>query len=162
MSKINVIDDILAPADTIKVHYEGKNPFKVFDMPRGLLRDVMKISAKDILETDARWDILADPRAFYGMWMGKRTEDQWTKTNIRIIIQGEQDMKTRFGWLDIRFKGTVETKYEFTNFIQRGFWWTYNRTFYYSQRRRYLEYAKDNIYDIRRKMQEALGIRQED
>ncbi|MBI2173418.1 MAG: hypothetical protein HYT73_04420 [Candidatus Aenigmarchaeota archaeon] len=158
MATINIVDDILAPADTIKLHYEGKNTFRVFDMVRGLLRDVMKISSKDILETDARWDVFADPRAFYGMWMGKRKEDQWTMTYIRIIMQGEMDMKTRLGWLDVRLKGTVETKYQWTNFIQRGFWWTYNRTFYYKQRRMYLEFAKDNVYTIRRKMQQALGI----
>ncbi|MBI2579843.1 MAG: hypothetical protein HYW27_03000 [Candidatus Aenigmarchaeota archaeon] len=158
MPKIKIYDDIQAPADTTKFHFEGRNPFRVFDMVRGLLRDVMKISSKDILETDVRWDVFADPRAFYGMWMGKRKEDRWTMTNIRIILQGEISMKTRAGWLDARFKGTVDTEYEYHNFIQKGFWWQYNRFFYYGQRRKYIDYANDNIRDIRRKMMEALGI----
>jgi hypothetical protein len=158
MAKIRFIDDILAPIDTMKMHYEGKNPFRIFDMVRGLLRDIMKISSKDILETDVRWDIFADPRDFYGMWMGKRNEDRWTQTQIRIIIQGQMEMKTRMGWADIRFKGTVNTEYEYTNFIQRAFWWSYNRFFYYNQRRMYLDYAKDNIFDIKKQMQIALGI----
>ncbi|MDI6720810.1 MAG: hypothetical protein QMD85_00365 [Candidatus Aenigmarchaeota archaeon] len=162
MPKISIVDDIQLPLDTTVMRFEGKNPFKAFDMPRGLLRDVMKIPGKDILETDVRWDIFSDPRDFYGVWMGKRREDLWSRTEIRILIQGAMDMKTRVGWLDIRFKGVVATEYEYTNFIQRGFWWTYNRTFYYKQRRQYLEYGKDNIFEIKRRFQEALGIAPEE
>lgn len=158
MAKISIIDDIQSPTDTTRFNFEGRNPFRVFDMSRSLLKDVMKISSKDILETDVRWDVFADPRAFYGVWMGKRAEDRWTKTYIRILLQGEISMKTRTGWLDARFKGTVNTDYEYTNFIQKGFWWHYNRFFYYGQRRKYIDYANDNIRDIKRKMQEALGI----
>ena len=81
-----------------------------------------------------------------------------TKTYIRVIIQGLQD-KERMGWIKIELKGFVRTSYNFSNFIQRAFWWFYNRMFYYRQRRNYIELAKDNLHLARDELMKALGIR---
>ena len=156
--KMEMIDDILAPRDTMLVKFQGKNPFVPVQMATGLLREILKISAKDILETEVKWDNSSEMRNFYGKWMGKRHEDQWTDTWIRIVIQGEQHAKERTGWCNIEIKGTIRTKYNMGNFLQRMFWWFYNHTFYYKQRRMYAEQGKDMIYEIRDKYMSALGI----
>lgn len=155
---VQLIDDILAPRDTILVKFQGKNPFLPVNMSPGLLRNVMKISSKDIMETDIRWDATGENRSFYGKWMGKRGEDRWTVTWIRIVLQGEQHAKEKTGWVNIEIKGTIRTNFDYTNFVQRVFWWLYNRAFYYKQRRMYAEMAKDNIFEIRDAFQKALGI----
>ncbi len=161
MGEIKIVDDILAPAEILRVNYEGKNPFTVVAMTPQLLRDVMKITGVDLREKDSRWDITGDPRPFYSYWIGKRDEDRWTTTRIRVITQGVQSSKEKTGWCRTILKGTVETKYEYTNFIQKSFWWFFNYVFYYRQRRQYLDYAKDNINTMKTRIESALGILRE-
>ena len=146
MPELNIIDDIIAPSDRMKVKFSGANTASILGIVPGMIKDIMKIPGKDLLETDIRWDVTDG--SFYGVWTGKRAEDRWTTTYIRVIVQGVQD-KEGFGNFSIEIKGTVETKYEFSNFIQRGFWWFYNYGFYYKQRRGYLENGKDDIYGMR-------------
>lgn len=162
MPEIQIIDDILAPSDILRVNYRGLYPFKVFTMIPAILRDVMKITGVDIREFDVRWDISSDPRDFYGYWIGMRSEDRWTRTFIRVVVQGAQASKDKSGWVSIILKGTVNTRYEYSNFLQRSFWWFFNYAFYYSQRRNYIEYAKDNIYKMRDVVSTALGIQREE
>jgi hypothetical protein len=156
---LNIIDDILAPSDRLKLKYRGSDPLAMLEMAPGMIKDIMKIPGKDLLETDIRWD--ATDGGFYGVWMGKRQEDRWTMTYIRVIVQGAQD-KEGNGNFTIEIKGTVETSYDFDNFIQRGFWWFYNYGFYYRQRRNYLEQAKDDIFDMRSFIERKFKISHED
>ena len=121
----------------------------------------MKISSKDLFEHDVRWDVSSDPRDFYGKWMGKRKDDRWTTSFIRVLVQGKQDSKTKEGNVDIQIKGTIKTKYQYSHFIQKWFWWTFNRSFYYKQRRMVLDANKDDMLLIKRKFQIALGIEPE-
>jgi len=158
MSSINITDEIQAPKGATVVKFSGKNPFVVVTMIPKLLRYVMKLSGKDIHERDIRWDTTSDPREYYGYWTGQRTEDTWTKSKVTVIAQGTQDIKTGEGSIRIELKGTVSTTYDYANFLQRSFWWFFNRTFYFKQRRRYIDYATDNILTIRSKIMDELGI----
>jgi len=162
VEELKIIDDILAPTDTLKVRFEGKNPFLVAAIVPKVIRDVMKIPGKDLFENDIKWDVTTDPRGFYGMWMGQRKEDKWTTSIIRVIAQGEQHSKEKTGWVLIELKGVIETSYTFSNFLQRSFWWFYNYAFYYKQRRAYIDFAADNIYKIREELMSALGIWKEE
>jgi hypothetical protein len=158
MPEITISEDILAPSDTIKIKYTGKNPFSVVPPMLRTMKYVMKLSGKDMRETDLRWDITADPREFYGVWMGVKGNDLWTKTFVRVIAQGAQSSTDKTGWVEIHIKGYIETKYEYSTFIQKSFWWFYNYMFYYKQRRMYLERAKDDMFMIRDRLTTQLGI----
>lgn len=162
MPKITIIDDLIAPADRLKVNYKGPNPFGIVNLVPDMIKSIMKIPGKDLLETDIRWDVTSEPHGFYGVWMGKRAEDRWSKTFIRVIVQGEHHTKENNGNFWIEIKGTLETSYEFSNFIQRGFWWFYNHSFYYKQRRNYLENGKDDIFDMKDFVTDKFKISQED
>ncbi len=157
MPKIEIIDDILAPSEMIRIKFKGKNPFAVCTLFPGLFKDVMRISGVDLRENDIRWDITADPREFYGMWQGKRKEDRWTTSFIRVVAQGAQSSKDKTGWLDLQLKGYVRTKYEYSNFLQKSFWWFFNYMFYYKQRRNYIDFSKDNIYRLKEIIERTLG-----
>ena len=127
-----------------------------------ILKEVMKVTGVDLYEVDVRWDITEDPRPFFGVWYGKRDDDRWSTTRIRIRAQGAQSSKDKTGWIKIELKGWLETAYEYTNFIQKSFWWFFNYMFYYRQRRKYIEFSKDNIYTVRERITEALGIPREE
>ncbi|MBI4019354.1 MAG: hypothetical protein HY364_03805 [Candidatus Aenigmarchaeota archaeon] len=157
---VQVEDDILQPSDSMKIDFKGKHPFAACEKFPEYLRDIMKVSRKDIVETDLRWDITSDPRTFYGWWAGSRKEDRWTRTTIRIIAQGEQGTNFK-GSIKIIIKGTITTTYEYSNFIQKSFWWFFNHMFYYNNRRRYFEFAKDNIMEIREALLKQFEIYRE-
>jgi hypothetical protein len=162
MSMLEVEDDILQPLDQLKINFKGRNPFSVCNVFKDYLRDIMKVSTKDVVETDLRWDITGDPATFYGMWAGRRKEDRWSRTLIRILAQGSQSRKDFTGDIKIIIKGTVKTSYEYSNFLQKSFWWFFNLMFYYGQRRRYLELARDNTYEIKEKILKELQIYREE
>lgn len=161
MPEITIIDDLLAPQDYITINYKGRNPFIVCTMFLNIMRDILKVSSIDLYENDVRWDITDDPRTFYGVWFGKRSEDRWTTTRIKIRAQGSQSSNDKMGHISIMIKGWLETKYEYANFIQKSFWWFYNYMFYYKQRRKMIDFSKDNIFAIREKVTEILGISRE-
>lgn len=160
--ELTVEDDIAQPSDTLKIKFKGKNPFSVCEKFMDTLRDVMKVSSKDIVETDIRWDITGEPRTFYGMWAGRRKDDRWTTTTLRLIAQGSQSSKDMTGDISINVKGTIRTRYEYTNFIQKSFWWFFNFMFYYAARRRYFDFARDNLYEVREKILRQLQIFREE
>jgi hypothetical protein len=156
--EINIIDDLMAPSDTAKILFRGMNPSNVLGMIPDLLKNTMKISSKDILETDMRWDVTNEVITFYGVWMGKRTEDRWSKTLIRVLVQGDQHSKEKTGMFNMQIKGTLETKYNYANFFQHWFWFFYNRQFYHDQRRKYIDEGKTDILDMKEEIQSRFGI----
>jgi len=157
MPTLSISDDIFAPADTILLKFSGKNPFSVVPPMLKTLRYVMKLAGKDVRETDIRWDVTCDPKEFYGVWMGIKKNDRWTKTYYRILAQGVQSSTDKTGNITIRLKGYIKTNYEYSTFIQRSFWWFYNYMFYYRQRRMYLERAKDDVLMLKERLQRQLG-----
>ncbi len=162
MARIRIIDDIMAPSESIRINFKGEYPFKVVPMIPTLLRDVMKITGVDIYERDVRWDFSVEPKPFYGYWIGRRREDRWSLAFVIVIVQGEQSSKDKTGWVNILIKGTLQTNYEYTNFIQKSFWWFYNLMFYFKQRRNYIDYAKDDVYKMRDILTRTLGVPREE
>ena len=155
--EILIQDEVLAPEGAPKINFEGKNPFVVVTMIPTLLRNVMKITGKDIHELEIRWDATDDPREFYGRWQGTRSEDRWSKTRLRVIVQGAMSLKDRTGWVTIEIKGFLDTSINFNTFLQKGMWWIFFRSFYWKQRRMYLELAKDNLYTMKEAFIRELG-----
>ncbi len=159
MEKLRIIDDLMAPSDRAKVTFRGTNPSAVMGMIPDMIKNLMKIPGKDLLETDIRWDVTDG--SFYGVWMGKRTEAQWSTTFIRVIVQGVQNKDGTGQWV-AEIKGTLNTRYQFSNFIQRSFWWFYNYGFYYKHRRALLENGKDDITEMKEFLLDKFKIAQEE
>jgi len=161
MPEVTWIDDIHAPAEW-RLRIAGKRPYQIAEMLPDILRRVLKVQTKDIFEHDVRYDVSVDPRTFYGFWEGRRQEDKWTRTSIRVTIQGEQSAAEGTGFLDIRLRGVLVTTYPYSNFIQRTFWWFYNRFYYYKQRRQYLFRDKDEIFQIKEMIQRTFAVSPEE
>jgi len=151
-------DDILHPRNKITLSFKGKNPYLPCQIIVDLARDILKISAKDVFIKDLRWDATSDPRSFYGVWYFRHEEDRWTDTMLKVTMQGEQSATDKTGWIKIDLEGKVSTKFEYSNFLQKALWFLFNRSFYYRQRRAYLEQGKEFIYKLREEILSALNI----
>jgi len=155
--KITFTEDVLAPATDIIIEYSGKEPFWIMTAATRLMRDVMKITTVQLREDDVRWDTTGDTKEFYGVFRAFRNEDGWTKTLLRMIVHGEIG-KDRIGWVKIKLKGVLRTSFEYPSPIHKWLWEFWNYSFYYKQRRAYIDFVKDDIMTIREKILEAYGI----
>ncbi len=155
---LSFVDDLMAPSNVAKIKTKCKNPAAIMNVAGKLIRDIMKITGKDIFELDVKWDATGENRTFYGIWTGKRKEDAWTVTNIRIIAQGEQTTTDLMGSVEVKIDGTLKTSYNYNNFIDKTFWFIFSRMFYDKQRQAYLEFGKDNQMKIKEKVMKMYGI----
>lgn len=154
---LTFVDDLMAPTNTIKIKAKCKNPASIIGAAGKLLRDVMKITGKDVFELNVKWDATGENRTFYGIWSGKRKEDTWTTTVIRIIAQGEQTTTDLIGSVEVKIDGAITTKYNYTNFIDKSFWYLFSRIFYDKQRQAYLAFGKDNQLRMKEKIMKMYG-----
>ena len=159
MGKLEIVDDIFAPHETIVLNFEGENPFAVYGIIRDLAEKIFQIEAKDIYEKIFKYDITGDPRWFYNVTSWRKDFDKWTGMIVRILLQGEQHTQTKWGNVSIQITAWLVTSYQYSNFIQRAFWSLYNRTFYYKTRRRYFNLARGMVLSFKDQLAEALGIR---
>ncbi|MBI2583720.1 MAG: hypothetical protein HYW25_03575 [Candidatus Aenigmarchaeota archaeon] len=160
MPKIEMREDLFAPGREISIQFNGKNPLWIVGNAMRLLRDTLKVSAVNLREDKIKWDVLGDPASFYGEWRGLRTEDQWTRTLLKIRCQGKHG-KDGYGSVTVWLRGFILTTYEHNNPISLLLWKIYNYSFYHKQRRAYLEGSKGDLLSIRTQIQEAYGILQE-
>jgi len=155
--KLTFTEDVLAPASEVVIDYTGKDPFWIMTTGTRLMRDVMKITTVQLREDIVRWDVTGENKEFYGVFRAFRTEDQWTKLTLRMIVQGEIG-KDRVGKVRIKIKGILNTNYKYPSPIHKWLWEAWNYGFYYKQRRAYMDLAKDDIMTIKEKILSAYGI----
>lgn len=158
MGKLLIIDDILAPEETIVISYKGDNPIKICDKIKGWLRRIFMVETKDLYERIFKISKLGEVRDFYNMWHVEKGKDSWSKIFCKVIIDGKQDWKTKKGSVKIEITAWLQTKYEYNNFLQRAFWLIYNRLFYYKQRRVYIQEGRMLVEALKNEIYKALGI----
>ena len=157
-NKISFHEDVLAPSAVLIIEFSGKNPVWILGKAVKLLRDTMKVSTVNTREDDIKWDITnPEKKSFYGFWRCNRGEDNWSKTWLKIVAQGDVN-REGYGSVKIKLEGWIDTKVEFGSPISRWLWMLWNYTFYWKQRRAYVDFAKDEIYQMKAKIQEAYGI----
>jgi len=158
--KIEFREDILAPASVLRVEYAGKEPFWICTSAVRLMRDALKITSKDMREDDVRWDVTGEMREFYGIWRGKRREDRWSATWVKVTAHGFIN-KDRIGNVKIKLEGWLQTKFGYSTPVSRWLWMLFNYFFYWRQRRSYIDYSKDDIMLIREQIMRNYGILKE-
>lgn len=156
--KILIRDDLLAPASKYVLKFKGYHPFAAVDMLPDLVKGILHISSKDFWERECRWDITEDPREFFIILTSRRQEDRWSSFNLKFTIRGHQSDKDLMGDIELEVEGTLDTTYVYSNFIQRMLWWLYDYTFYYRQRRMYIDRGKDFCQMIKDAVQRRWGI----
>lgn len=157
MHTISIVDDVLAPLRKVVLNYEGEDPyFPLRDKIKPLIRKHLEVGPTWAWEMKHKWD--QRDGSFYDVWRGEKSEDKWSTVVVFIKLRGEEN-KERYGKLKIEIVGVLNTKYEYSNALQKMLWLLYNRYFYYKQRRFYIEQAKHKyIYAIRDDLAEMLRI----
>ncbi|MEM7813313.1 MAG: hypothetical protein QW548_00235 [Candidatus Aenigmatarchaeota archaeon] len=158
--EVSFREDILAPANVIKIEYAGKDPFWICANALRLMREVLKLSSKDLREDDVRWDVTSENREFYGVWRAKRTEDSYSSTWVKITAHGFIN-RERVGSVKIKIEGWLSTDFEWSNPLARWAWIMFNYLFYWRQRRTYIDKSKDDIMTIRENILRAYKILKE-
>ena len=161
MGEISYTEDILSPREEIFITYTGKNPFLICTIIMPILRDTLKVTASNLREDKIRWVDIGDVRGFFGVWRGYRGEDKWTETMIKVWADGNQD-KEKFGTVKIKIKGFLKTEFKYSTPLSRGLWIMFNYTFYWRQRRAYLDFSRDNIFKMKEEILSAYNILKEE
>jgi len=158
LPSIKIVDDLFFPEDRIVLNFRGYNPLAVCNIIKPLLIKILKVEAKDTIEKVFRWDRSSDPRSFYNFWTVDKEQDRWSSVFLKVVIQGHQHSKTKEGNVRIELYGWLETKYEYSNFLQRMVWLTYNRIFYYKKRRDYMDKGRGYVFRLKNELIETLKM----
>lgn len=157
-------DDCLAPERSLKIEYNGPNPFKIYSGLKTRLRKVFEIGSVNIWERDFRWDTTSDPHGFYIRVYVNKGFDQHTKALIEITMQGKQPSDERKnGKITIYLGGRLITEYKLKTIFQRsplykGLRWLYHKIFYNKIRRSYLIICRERIERLWKELREELGM----
>ncbi len=160
-------DDCLAPHPRLKVDYVGKNPFKVYQVARNLLRKTLEVETIDLWERDFRWDISSDPRMFFCRIYVDKGIDARSRAFIEVTIQGTQPSDpNKEGRVTIYIGGRLRTVWEMNTAFQRSpiykaFLWLYHKIFYEKVRRGYLRLCARWIEELKKGFMDVLNISQE-
>lgn len=160
MTKIEFREDLLAPDRELRIEYVGKNAVWILGSALKLLQNTLKVSAVNLREDRIDWDVSGDPPSFRGEWRGKRIEDQWTTTWIRIRAQGNHGKES--GKVKIWIRGWIFIKYEYNNPFEKMLWFIFKRNFYHKQLRAYLENSKGDLLSIKDQIKKAYEISREE
>jgi len=155
---IKIEDDLLAPSSKYVIKFKGHKPFDSVHMLPGLVKGILHVSSKDFWEEDIRWDIAVEPREFFAILRARKPMDKWSLINLKFTIRGHQNSKDGSGDIEIEVEGTLNSEYMYSNFVQRGLWWSFNRMFYYKQRRMYIDEGNDFCKQIKEAIQRKLDI----
>ena len=161
MPEIIITEDLLSPEDKITTNFTGQNPLRICQNMKLLFEKVMQVEGKDTFERVFKWDMLEEPRSFFNLWTALREEDLWTKIIGKAVLQGKQNSKTKAGTIKIEISGYLETKFEYSNFLQKAFWLAYNYMFYWKRRRQYMERGREYLFTMMNEITRELKIPKE-
>lgn len=151
-------DLILAHQDTHVITYKGKNPvLPIWNNCETIVRKTLEINSSKFFLIYFNWD--NNDGAFKAEWRAHMEGDRWTKPWFVIRVWGWQNLTPdKDGWIKIKTWGELETKYYYSNSIQKSLWWTYSYMFYDKQRRKMLEEARERYFRLQEEFRKLYGI----
>jgi len=174
---LRIEDDCLDPAPKFKIDYTGPNPFRVAREVRALMIKIFEIEPKDVWERDFRWDISADPHAFFVRTYADKGLDARSSIFAEVVIQGVQPADPKKdGKVTILIGGKLRTLYKLDSAFKRspiysgitrlggfaevgGLLWLYHRIFYEDVRRNYIKFQCHRRLELMwRELREILGM----
>lgn len=149
-------DDAMAPKDVISLIYQGPNPYQVVGTADKYLRQVMEIKGPKVHEWRHDWNMVSG--SFLYIIEGIRTMDRWTRSHVKLIITGKQDPKTKQGKATVLVHSKLVTRFVYYNPIQKALYLAMSYSFYFRQRKKYMEqtvYFSEKLRDL---YKEQLGM----
>ncbi|MCK4550924.1 MAG: hypothetical protein KAT91_03140 [Candidatus Aenigmarchaeota archaeon] len=155
--KIEYKDELLSGQDVIVIKFKGNDPFgKICKSIEGIVRQTLEIDAPKFFEKYIGWDLTDG--TFKGRWEARKPGDRWTKMYISVWCWGEQSLKDKNGWMNLKINATIDTKLWYHHSIQKSLWWTYAYAFYNRHRRKMWEEYRDYLFEVEERIREELGI----
>lgn len=156
MADLKIKTDILAPESVKVINFSGYNTPRFLKIVPSLMKEVFRLSGSKFFEDKIKWDTSTESTSFYGEWRGKDDKDGRTSVWVKIKLQGSQHEKEKKGNIAISISGQMVTKFGYSNFLDKGLYWTYSKLFYSDLRRRYFNEAKKNLEQIEMELKKEL------
>jgi hypothetical protein len=147
-------DDCLAPTASLKIDFEGPNPFLLYQKAKGIIQKNFNITSSDYWERDFRWDTTSDPRDFFVRIMAKKGLDRRSKILAEFVMQGKQPGDpSKNGKITVIISARLITEHQMKTPIQRSpfykfLLWLYHRLFYNRVRRGYINLCQDMLMRV--------------
>lgn len=157
MTEVLFEDNLAYPLEKEKLKFEGKEPFRIYEEAKDILKNSLEITGVPIIEKEIRWDATDVNKSFYALWTARRRIDAWTEIDVTLKAVGKQNSNTRKGNVDISIKPFLKTKVEI-GFLARVFWWIYYYIFYKKKRMDDFYMGKRLINKLKRGIADLYGI----
>ena len=160
MPELQLKTDILAPRHTKTLKFAGYHPSRFLKIAPILIKDIFRITEPNTFEDKIKWDKSGDPIEFYGEWRGKDGKDKRTTFWVKIKADGIQREKDKMGEITIKVSSFIDTKFPYSNFLDKSLVRIYCYLYYNEIRRRYVEEARLLIEKLEielKKELEAMG-----
>lgn len=161
MSKILFEDNLAYPLEKEILKFRGKEPFRIYENIKDILKTSLEITGVPIIERKISWDATGVDKSFLVIWTARRGIDTWTRIDVTIKVKGKQNSNTREGHVDISIKPFFRTEVEI-GFLARIFWWIYYFIFYKKKRYNDFYMAKNLINKLKREIGNLYGIKVEE
>ncbi|MEM5801927.1 MAG: hypothetical protein QXQ18_00880 [Candidatus Aenigmatarchaeota archaeon] len=157
-------DDCLAPTATLRIDFEGPNPFLIYQRAGEILRRIFQVETADYWERDFRWDISSDPRDFFVRIFINKGVDVRTKILAEVVMQGKQPSDpSKNGKVTIFISARLITEYRMDTIFQKSpiykfFLWLYHKTLYNEVRRGYLSFCQNLLTKVYNEFRSVLEM----
>lgn len=153
-----IVTEVLVPEAEFKADYTAHDPAKLLGVMLELMKGTWRIPSAAVYTDKIKWDVTGSKTEFYGEWRARDKKDARTIVWNRIIIQGEQDPKTKEGRVTVRLKPKMYTTIKYATPIDEAVRFMYLNTFYKEQLRKYLSVAKKRVNDFDDNIRRTLEI----
>ena len=152
-------NDCLSPTGTLKIDYEGPQPFRIYFSIRDIIKRVFNVKDYDIWEREFRWDV---PRKFFIRIYVLKRLDVRSYMLIEISLQGKDtETPKEKGTLTILITGKLRTDFNLTGDFQQTLLYRsliklYHYIFYRNVRREYLDLCNRELLKFYEELKKVL------
>ncbi len=155
---IKIKDYVLAPVEKIKISYKGPRPLAILKQSEMIMKIGADVAASGLFTTLFKYDALDG--GFYTHIHAKRGYDQFTNVFLHTDYDGQENLETHEGTINIKIYGILETEFPYANSFQKTLWWMYYRTFYKTYRNRCRIASEKYIYKLRDTFKNMSGMQE--
>ncbi len=142
MPDIKLRTDILAPKHFKTYKFSGYHPTRFLKIAPNIIKDVFEIKEPNTFEDKLQWDKSSDPIEFFALWRGKDSKDNKTAFWVTVKVLGVQKAKDKIGNVSIFVSATLDTKFSYSNSLEKALITAYAHLYYHKIRRRYIKEQK--------------------
>jgi hypothetical protein len=159
MAELKITTDVFAPEAVKVINITTDHPSKLLSYMPKLLQDIFRLGGSDVFEDQIKWDASETEKIyFWGAWRAKIGKDARSTAWFDIKVQGEQNVKDKFGKATIKITASLTSTWKFSSAIERAWSYFYLNYVYADRRRKYIEEVKRNVGTLENELRRRLGV----